>query len=313
MGFLDKLIGRKPAPAPSVPAAARPAAAAPAVVVPSRASGAPVGPLRLQKGDFVTHYRDRFAVVGHRLLEGDGPASLHYCLRDKDGAAAVLCCDADGLSLQRAIKAELKWDADVLTGIGDDPLRVVKKGRVKARGWDDSGLGAGAATIDYRRFADPSGDIHLCLDEIQGRREVRLGGPVYEAELEFERGAGSGGGAKSAAMSRAKAFEEAKDEDVARGSPRAAAKALEQNMGTKSVAVKGAATASQPSGYDDDKWIDAIDDRQAEQKKTPRAAPARAVVTNADDEDDEWTSASQLVRQGGAPIDDDDDDPGLTR
>jgi hypothetical protein len=302
MGFLDKLIGRKAAAAPATPgapAAARAAAPAP-MAVSASGKNAPTGPLRLSKGDFVTHYRERFAVVGHRVLEGDGGTVLHYCLRDKDGNAAVLACDggADGaLSLQLAVKAEVKWDADVVEGVAETPLRVVAKGRAKVRGWDDSGLAADVRSVEFRRFADKSGDLTLCAEDYQGRREVRLGQSVLEAELEFERGSGAGGGAMTAAMSRARAFEEAKDDDVVRGTPRAAAKALEKNMGTRVAAAKGAAADRDPAAYDDEKWIDAVDEQPAVKPRPPAPRDATAEIL---DEEDEWSGAAAFVREKGA-------------
>jgi len=318
MGFLDKWVSKvglskAPAAKPATPAAARPVVAAPAPFL--GASKAPAGPLELAKGDFVTHYRDRFAVVGHRVLEGDGGTVLLYCLKDKDGAAAVLACEGGpeaSFTLQRAVKADVKWDADVITGVSEEPLRLVKKGRAKVRAWDDSGLPADVRSVEFRRYADASGDAVLCLDDYQGRREVRLGEPVYEAEMEFERGAGAGrAGSRTAAVARAKTFEDAADDEVVKGTPRAAAKALEQNMGAKKSGAAGAKPDHDPTAYDDDKWIDAVDEKP--KAKARAAQPVAKAAAADDDEDDEWTSASQLVRQSGAIVDDDDDDPGVTR
>jgi hypothetical protein len=317
MGFLDKWVSKvglskSPAAKPATPGAARPAAPAPAPIV--SGNKAPAGPLNLVKGDFVTHYRERFAVVGHRVLESDGGAVLLYCLKNKNGAAAVLACEGGSdaaFTLQRAVKADVKWDADVLDGIAEEPLRIVRKGRAKVRAWDDSGLPADVRSVEFRRYADASGDVVLCLDDYQGKREIRLGEPVYEAEMEFERGAGAGSaGSRTAAMSRAKTFEDAADDEVVKGTPRAAAKALEQNMGAKKTGAKSATPDHDPTAYDDDKWIDAVDEKP---KAKPRAAQPAVTSAAADDDDDEWTSASQLVRQSGANAIVDDDDPGVTR
>src|SRR6185503_20819900 len=93
----------------------------------------PGGPLNLATGDTVTHYREKFAVAGVRILEGDGSTVFHYCLRDAQGTAAVLVaedCPDPVFALQRHVKGDVKWDADVLTGIADEPFKVVQRGRM---------------------------------------------------------------------------------------------------------------------------------------------------------------------------------------
>lgn len=291
----------KPAAAPQRKAA--PAAAKSSISLPFFGAAKPAGgPLRLMTGDFVTHYRERFAVVGTRVLEGDGATVTQYCLRNENGAAAVLAAEGGAeasLTLQRHVKADVKWDADELTGIGDAPVRVVRKSRMKVRAVDDAGIAANVRSVESRRFSDASGDLVVVLEDFQGAREIRVGEAVFEAEMEFERAAGNdSAGTHSAALAGAKAFEDAAENDIVKGTPRAAAKALEENMGAKKAAGKTSATksaAQDPTGYDDDAWADAEEDVTA---SIPVRAAKPAKQTSGEEDEDEWVSATQLVRDG---------------
>src|SRR6185436_12054464 len=51
------------------------------------------GPLRLQPGDGVGYYGERFVVAGVRRLEAKEQVVWHYCLRDQSGASAVLAVE----------------------------------------------------------------------------------------------------------------------------------------------------------------------------------------------------------------------------
>jgi hypothetical protein len=280
---------------------------------------APPGPLKLATGDFVSHYKDRFAVVGLRVVEGDGSTVYHYRLRDAEGAEATLVaedCPDPVFSLQRPVAGAIQWDAEVLNDVADEPMRIVQRGKMKVKGgWDDSGVPQGARGMEYREFEDASGDRVLVLEDWQGKREMRVGSPVFEAELEFERAAGtSSGGVRSAAIAGAKAFEETPEDSISKGSPRAAAKSLEQNVGASKGKTKVVEVDRDPTAYDDDSWADAPDvesaDDPAAANDPQRLPETRRPMRPLEEDEDEWISATQLVRKVGAKQQSDDSQTG---
>jgi hypothetical protein len=273
-------------------------AKAPPKAIPQSASG----PLRLATGDHVTRYRERFTVVGSRYFEGAGRRTWHYCLRDASGGSAVLVApegDDAVCSIQRPIKGDVRWDADVLTdAAASGPLKVVRRGKAKVRGWDDAGPATASGTVEFRDFEDADGERVASLEDYDGRREARAGDPVFESELTFERAAEDrAGGVFSAAAQRAGAFEDVPDGDIVKGSPRAAARVLDQNVGATKPKSGGAAVDHDPTAYDDDAWADTDDavPTVAARGRASPSTPQPAAQTQTGDED-EWTSAAQLIR-----------------
>ncbi len=257
----------------------------------------PTGPLKLSAGDFVTHYKERFAITGLRYLEGDGSKVFHYCLRSGDGTRAVLVAE-DGpdpyYSLQRLVKGDVKVDADVLTDIADEPFHVVQRGKMKVKAWGDSGLPNHVRQLDYREYEDASGERVLVVEDFPGLREVRVGEPVYEAEMEFERSATPAAKPRGLAVAKADAaFEEIAPDHIVKGTPRAAAAALERNMGATKSEI---GDDHDPSAYDDEQWADA-DSTSQPARPTRFAKPVRR---SDDEDDDEWTSATQAFRDEAA-------------
>jgi hypothetical protein len=282
-------------------AAAKTPAAAPAAPIPHSACG----PLRLATGDHVKHYRDQFVVVGARYIEGADHRTWHYCLRDAKGAAAVVVApegDDAVCSIQRPMKGDVRWDSDVVTDSAvSRPLKVVRRGKAKVRAWDDAGPATAARTVDYREFADAEGERVAALEDYQGVHEARIGDPVFESELTFERAAERGAaGVFTAAAARAGAFEDVATGEIVKGTPRAAARVLEQNVGATMPRAGAKPADFEPIGYEDDSWADTSDAIQTaatpKHKSPPTLQPA-GPATSADD--DEWSSAARLIR--GAP------------
>jgi hypothetical protein len=280
MGFLGNLLDKIGRVAPATTPQKRP----------------PRGPLNLAVGDFVTHYRERFEVTGVRQVAGDGPPAIHYCLRDQRGVRAVLSAEDrpdPACALQRNVNGEVPWDADVLTGISDEPFRAVRRGRANVRAWGDAGLPEGSRSMEYREFEDAAGDRVLVIEDHQGIREARIGEPVFETELDFERaeGGGSGGGTFSTALG-VKTFEDQAREDVVKGTPRAAALALDRNVGTAGPGQQEADVDHDPTA-DDESWGDALGKEPDEARLRTKAA-ARP---HQHEHDDEWLSAAQRIRR----------------
>lgn len=283
----------KTAAPPPAPPAAKPAARpTTSILGPSKA---PPGPLKLSMGDFVTHYRERFIVAGVRRLEGSGSKIQHYCLRDASGAAAVLAVEdsADPVfTLQRLVPGDIRWDADSLD-VADGRFGAPKRFEMKVRTWDDAGIAVGVRSMTLREFRDPSDERVLVLEDYDGRREVRVGEPVFEAELECERaGSGRRAGVHTAALGGAATFEDTIDDDIAKGSPRAAAKVLEQNVGNSKTSRRGLDEADEndPGTYVDE-WSDAKD-VVPETVSTRSKAAAKPSM----EDSDEWVNATRLLR-----------------
>ncbi len=285
MGFLDRLltrVGKAPAPAPA-PAA------------PVRDAKVPEGPMHLCPGDAVTHYRTRFAVAGLRCLEGKGPRIWQYCLETQDGARVVLAADegpSPTLWLERTFEGSADWNADEVSGVCDAPLRLKYDTRMKVRTWADAGVPGGSRAVEVRRYEDEGGDHVLVLEQYGPHREARLGEPVFEAELEIERvrtAAPRSTGVRSKALGGSGSFEEQDDPDVVKGTPRAAALALDRNVADGGDAA-GPAVDVDPNVYDDERWAD-DEDAQAPAGRTRFVPPAQRI-----DEEDEWASASQHAR-----------------
>jgi hypothetical protein len=285
MGLLSKLLATIRLPSAAAPAT-RPTR--------TPAMRGPAGPLRLATGDFVVHYRARFAVVGVRRLECEKRVVFQYCLRDENGATTVLVAD-DGpetaLTLQRAIDVKVPWDVDALDDVLDEPFKLRAHGSRRVRAFDDAGVATGARSMEHREFRDASGDRVLVLEDYAGRRETRLGEVIFETELEFERATSTRAAGILTAALDADRFESAAEDEVVPGSPRAAAKALEENVGVAGArAVTTAAPDRDPTAYDDDHWTDERDEQTATSPR--RRAAARAHV----DEEDEWVDATQFLR-----------------
>jgi len=253
----------------------------------------PAGPLDLAIGDFVTIYGERFAVVGLRVHQSDSHTSHHYCLKDGGGNPAVLAADGardPALTLQRMMTMQVDWSSDVVAGVAKEPLRLFARGRMRVRTWGDSGNASSARHVEIRRLADASADCVLVLEDYDGRKEVRLGETVFEGEMQFER-AGRGDDAPAAPLSGADSFEEMAEEAIVKGSPRAAAKALEENVGAQAASAQGDAAAD-PTAYDDDEWADAVDTKPVSVSMPRKQSHADRVVPEAEDE---WDTAAQLV------------------
>src|SRR5262249_43481516 len=138
----------------------------------------------------------------------------------------------------------------------------------------------------------------VVLEDYEGRRETRIGESVMESELVFERsGERASGGVFSKAAQRGGLFEDAADDDLVKGTPRAAARALEQNVGATKDKHADAKPERDPTAYEDDKWSDSQDVvvEAAAQKRRTAIRPAPAPVAAAD-ADDGWSDAAQLVR-----------------
>jgi len=294
---------------PTAKAPAKAAAKAPAKA-PAKAATTPpakpirpsaCGPLRLAVGDHVTHYRERFVVVGSRYLEAPGAKSWHYCVRDAAGGAAVLVAPegADAVcSLQRTMKGDVRWEADEIA-VPAGRMKIARTGKAKVQSWGDAGPASAAKTMEFREFEDKAGEHVAALEDYHGVREARCGETVFESELTFERAVdGASGGVFSKAAERAGAFEDAPDGDIVKGTPRAAARVLELNVGA-SAPKAGAPVDHDPTAYDDDAWADTDDvgptAAAARRKSTPTPKPAAQPLPA---DDDEWSSAAELI--GGA-------------
>jgi hypothetical protein len=280
MGFFDNLLQK---------VGTAPRAAAGSFLGPAKP---PAGPLDLAIGDFATIYGERFAVVGIRVHQSDSHTSHHYCLRDATGNAAVLAADGardPALTLQRLMSTQVDPSADVVVGISPEPLKLFARGRMRVRAWGDSGSASGARQVEIRRLADASGDTVLVLEEYDGRKEVRLGETVFEGEMQFERGGRADDSA--APLDGADAFEAVSDDEIVKGSPRAAAKALEENVGVQDDAQHGGAAAD-PTAYDDDEWADAVDTKPVNVAMPRKHTHADRVVADAEDE---WDAATEIV------------------
>ena len=281
MGFFDNLLQK---------VGTAPRAAAGSFLGPAKA---PAGPLDLAIGDFATIYGERFAVVGVRVHQSDSHTSHHYCLRDATGNAAVLAADGardPALTLQRLMSTQVDPTADVVVGIAAEPLKLFARGRMRVRAWGDSGNASGARQVEIRRLSDASGDTVLVLEEYDGRKEVRLGETVFEGEMQFER-SGRADDSPAAPLDGADAFEDISEDEIVKGSPRAAAKALEENVGVQHVAQHGGAVAD-PTAYDDDEWADAVDTKPVNVSMPRRATHADRVMNEAEDE---WDAATEIV------------------
>ena len=283
MGFFDNLLQK---------VGTAPRAAAGSFLGPAKP---PAGPLDLAIGDFATIYGERFAVVGLRVHQSDSHTSHHYCLRDATGNAAVLAADGTRdpvLTLQRLMSTQVDWTADEVTGISQDPLRLFARGKMRSKAWGDSGNASGARHVEIRRLADASGDCVLVLEEYEGRKEVRLGETVFEGEMQFER-SGRGDDGPAAPLAGADAFEEIADDRIVKGSPRAAAKALEENVNVQTSEIHGGAGAD-PTAYDDDEWADAVDVKPTSVSAPRKHTHADRVVNEAEDE---WDAATEIVNK----------------
>ena len=294
MGFLDRLL-KKNRPAASAPEteASGPAPSAPRPLLGALKHKPTGGPLDLAVGDFVIHYRARFAVVGVRVLEDDRTALWQYCLRDDKGGSAVLA-GTEGrdpsYTLQRSVTTKAAWEGDVANDVPEGPYTKKRHGRRKVRSWGDAGIPAGAKSVEVREFADAAGDRQLVVEDYQGRRESRLAESVLEAELDFERAAGNrGAGTHTAALAAgAGDFEDDAEQETVKGSPRAAAKVLGHNVGVATAA----AAPKDPKGYGDDAWVDAVEEPPTVRSRTRLTPNAKK-----HDEEEEWVSAAEIAKE----------------
>jgi len=305
MGLLDDILsklGRAPRAQESASAAKPSAGAKPSLAAKPAAAAKPAGaagPLRLAPGDHVSRYRDRFQVVGTRCLDGGSVRIWHYCLRDAAGGAAVLSTDEQSggeCSLQRKSKSDAKWDADAQSDPADGAtLKLARRGRANVRAWNDAGAATTTKSVEFREYADAARERVMILEDWQGAREARVGDVLLDSELTFERAAeGAGGGKFSVAAQRAGLFEDAADDDVVKGTPRAAARALEQNVGATKSTGAAAKPDRDPTAYEDDAWADAQEDVDAAPAAKRKAAAAAAPAT--DEMGDGWGDAARLIR-----------------
>ena len=250
------------------------------------------GPLGLAVGDFVEYYQDKFAVVGVRRLQGEGPAVWHYCLREETGPTAVLCFEEGpepALWLQRAVDAEIPWEQDVLDGIADEPFKLTTRGRATVRSVGDAGA---SPSVSYREFEDSSGDRTVVLEDWGGRREVRVGELVHEAELTLHRS-----GQEASLESRIDPEDSGAPSEAARGSRDAAALALiGRSELDGSFVPQDRPEETEVAAFSDDRWTE---DDEPDQEDS--AAPAALTVV--DTEEDEWIAAARYLRENGVPID----------
>lgn len=265
------------------------------------------GPLGLALGDAVVHYRERWRVEAIRVLDTGGEPLHHYCLCGPAGERAILVAapgDDPVLSLQRDVDADIAPDAEVVEGVADEPFRAVARGRSRVHVQGAAPSGA-AASVEWRAYADASGDRQILVEEYPGRREVRVGETVFAPELEFERGdIGTAPPRESA---------DATSEDPlaaaprnARGSPQAAARALLGAAADDEAddAADRAARAASPEeetpreevepGYEDERWADEQDVAEV----IIAAADLEARPTP-ESEEAEWREAARFLREHG--------------
>jgi hypothetical protein len=262
------------------------------------------GPLRLAPGDSVSYYKDRYAVTGLRVLEGDGSTIYQYILRDSKGGRIVLAAESGPdpqLTLQKVVTGQVDWNADVLEGLLDEPLKLTHRGTMRVKSYGDP-LTMASRTLNYREYEDASGEQLASLEDFGNYKEVRVGEPVFEPECVFHR---AGEDAPPAEAEQEAEVVVAKgDAERRRGSPIAAAMAL-SGKNASDVAplradaskVKGredqAGDDIDPTAYDDEKWSD----EEEEAAKPASATPG--VEDFVDSEEDEWLVATQFVREQG--------------
>lgn len=253
------------------------------------------GPLRLVPGDGIGYYKERWAVVGVRRVERQGAVLWQYCLRDRAGDTAVLASNESEeptLRLERPVEADLPWDEDVLDGIADEPFRLSSRGRAFVAQAGDTPH-PHVRSVDYREFADSSGDRCVLLEDWQGKRDVRVGEQVHEGELIFVRMSGSG-------RIPADFFaEEGAGGD--RGSREAAAHALtsahDGDEDEEIPVVDEAREDLDPTAFDDEEWD------EEKEVSDPLACTGPLVEAVMDSEEDEWRTASKYIREHGIPAD----------
>ncbi|MCG3135866.1 MAG: hypothetical protein HMLKMBBP_03642 [Planctomycetes bacterium] len=271
----------------------------------------PMGPLQLMAGDGVGFYRERFGVTGVRILEGDGGTAYQYVLRDRSSQRAVLCAWADGsYSLQRVVAAEVDWNADVLRNVGDAPFHLVRRGQFRVSSRGDAAT-AGARTSSVRHYEDPAAERSVTLEDFGGYREVRVGEPVLEPELDIVR-AGDAHAERAHhetdERDAAEVVAESGARAAARGSAMAAALALSGQHAEDLAPVRADARRASPSAsradeeadadptaYDDERWADEKDPSAT--AEGGRETDADGIQDFAESEEDEWLAAAQYARE----------------
>ncbi len=215
----------------------------------------PKGPLGLLPGDTLSHYETRYQVSGTRVQLRGERLVYQYRLRGEDNAVAVLIAGgdvADGFLLER-VRTDLSvdWQSDVQTGPEEEQFRLVDEGACAVRNVGEATTGQ-SSQVRYRIFEDEESGQILTLEDRSGSREVRMGDPVFEGELDFH-------GAAGPTEERAWDVEvedcdeqgtDADADDVTRGSPLAAALALEGRF---------ASSATDPSTFSEKDATEFVD------------------------------------------------------
>ena len=222
----------------------------------------PKGPLGLLPGDELSHYDTRYKVIGTRVHTRGERLVYQYRLRGEDKSIAILVAGgdvADGFALER-VRSDFKvaWDQDMQSGPEDEEFRIADQGSGSVRHFGETGTTSDR--MRYRVFEDEESGQILSLEEYGSAREVRLGDPVFEGELSFHGGAGPG---EERAWDTE--FEDCDeqapddaDDGVSRGSPMAAAMALEGRL-TSGASDPSSFTAHDATDFDDAEWADAED------------------------------------------------------
>ena len=254
------------------------------------AANDPQGPLGLRLGDGVRYYQEGCVVAGTRCVSGPDGTRYQYVLRRRDGARLVLVAkdaQAASWSLERNVtEPGLPWSADDWTDDEGVTYRLVAEVRERARHVGDTGVGE-ARNVRTRRFVDEDDESTLILEDWDGRREARRGEPVYEGEIGFC------DAAASPAAPAADPVEDADDDEWSKGTPLAAALALEGRLAPVRAEASPLARADD-DGYADDEWGDADD-------VAPETQPLAAIATPGTRLDDggDWLQPARWVAGSG--------------
>lgn len=160
-----------------------------------RPGPATAGPLRLDPGDRVTHYRRTFTVVWSAALTEDAGTRHQYHLADEHGRPMVLVAEEDRelvLSLQGPVDRPLAQPAEgAFVSLAGRRLLPARRGEalVSAAGNIPGDL---TATVVHREYVDDEEEKLVVFERWGDRPEVRAGEYVHEGELAFERQADDG-------------------------------------------------------------------------------------------------------------------------
>ena len=289
----------------------------------------PVGPLGLAVGDAVGYWTERWVVVGWRVLETGSRQVVHYCLRDDAGARATMVTDRDDetLWLQRVVELDGPV-GDVVEGVTDEPLRLSATETFRVRSNGDVG-GEPSRSAVVREYHDEECEHVLVVEDHGGQTLARLGEAVHRAEITTGDAvappataaapvATPDGSAPGPASERPVDADTDEDDDdfaglddfdddnlgdVDKGTPLAAALALEGRVAHRAFAATRAQGEGDEEGYADDEWADAQDAPERGDVGTGHSRFAHADTGTCDD----WVRATRFVKGSGAHLQDFDD------